>query len=333
VTRLPNVRYLTGFTGSSAQLLVTGEDSALLTDGRYTEQARREVPDLRRGTYTKEFPPALGQACRELAVRRLGFESTGVTYRLYEQLAALEGLELVPVGEEVDRLRWVKEPDELRLLEQAQALTDEAFERTLNKLEESLTERAVALELEWAMREAGAEGVAFPSIVAFGESAAEPHHRPGDRELRKGDVITLDFGALFYGYHTDMTRTVAFGEPKSELREIHDLVMRAQRAGFDAIRAGVTGADADAASRRVIEEGGQGHRFGHSLGHGVGLEVHEGPSLARRSEDELPTGSVVTVEPGVYVPGLGGVRIEDMVEVLVDGCRALPSATRELLVL
>jgi Xaa-Pro aminopeptidase len=168
--------------------------------------------------------------------------------------------------------------------------------------------------------------------VAFGENAAEPHHHPTDRALRGGDVVKLDFGALYDGYHSDMTRTVAFGEPAPELREIHDLVVRSQQAGIDAVRAGVTGGDADRASREVIAAAGHGEEFGHSLGHGVGLEIHEGPTLRGKSVDVLPVGAVVTVEPGVYVPGLGGVRIEDMVEVTQDACRVIGTSTRELVI-
>ena len=333
VTRLPNVRYLTGFTGSNGQVLLTsGDGTVFLTDGRYTEQSRHEVPDVKRGTYPADFPKAFDQACRDAGVRRVGFESAGVTYRLYEQLSSTDDVELVPVHGEVERLRWAKDPEEIELIGRAQAITDEAFERILAKLTEGVTEKELALELEFTMRQGGADGLAFDSIVAFGENAAEPHHNPSDRPLGVGDLVKLDFGALFEGYHSDMTRTVAFGEPAHELGEIHGLVAAAHRAGIGAVRAGVTGGDADAASRAVIREAGYGERFGHSLGHGVGLEIHEGPTLRAASEDVLPAGAVVTVEPGVYVPGLGGVRIEDMVEVTEDGCRVVGTSTRELVV-
>ena len=333
ITRLPNVRYLTGFTGSNGQLLLAEDPdrSVFLTDGRYTEQSARELPDVRRQTYPS-FPKAFAEACSESSVARVGFEAAGVSYRLFEQLRDAGGVELVPVGEEVERLRWTKEPEEIELIGRAQAITDEAFDRILAKLTEGLTEKELALELEFAMRQAGADGLAFDSIVAFGESSAEPHHHPSDRPLRPGDVVKLDFGALADGYHSDMTRTVAFGEPPEELRTIHDLVARAQQAGIEAVRAGVRGGDADAASRAVIAEAGHGAEFGHSLGHGVGLEIHEGPTLRSGSEDVLPVGAVVTVEPGVYVGGLGGVRIEDMVEVTEDGCRVIGTSTRELVV-
>ncbi len=183
------------------------------------------------------------------------------------------------------------------------------------------------------MREAGADAVAFDTIVAFGENAAEPHHRPTDRALRRGDLVKMDFGCVVAGYHSDMTRTVAFGDPGPELREVYQVVREAQAAGRAALEAGVRASEADEAARRVIREAGYGERFGHSLGHGVGLEIHEGPTLRDRSEDVLPEGAVVTVEPGVYLPGTGGVRIEDAVIVEADRCRPLPRTSKDLVVL
>jgi Xaa-Pro aminopeptidase len=333
VTRLENVRYLSGFTGSNAQLLVTPTGGVLLTDSRYEEQSRHEVPDLERVVYPRAFVPAFGEACRSALIRRVAFESSGVTHRTYGELAAQDGVELVPSEDVVERLRWTKESGELRMIERAQALTDEAFDRVIPKLVEGITEARVGFELEVAMREAGAEAVAFDSIVAFGENAAEPHHRPTDRPLGPGDVVKMDFGCVVEGYHSDMTRTVAFGDPGSELRNVYEVVRCAQQTGRDAVRAGVSGSEVDRAARGVIEEAGYGDRFGHSLGHGVGLEIHEGPGLRRDSDDVLPEGAVVTVEPGVYLPGLGGVRIEDMVVVTGDGCRPLPRTTRDLVVL
>jgi Xaa-Pro aminopeptidase len=333
VTRLPNVRYLTGFTGSNGQLLVGEDTTVFFTDGRYEEQARREVPGADRRIYSQDFAGALGKACIDSGVAALGFEAAGLTYKTFQGLSGIEGVRFEPVGEEVERFRWIKDREEIDLLDRAQEATDEAFERILPKLAEGIAERDVALELEWAMRQSGADGVSFDSIVAFGENAAEPHHRPSDRVLRLGDVVKLDFGAAYGGYHADMTRTVGFGAPPEELRVIHDLVRRAQQAGVDAIAAGTSAGEADEAARALIRAEGRGDRFSHSLGHGVGLEVHEGPNLRAGSQDVLPVGAVVTVEPGVYVPGLGGVRIEDMVEVTADGCRVIGRSTRDLVVL
>jgi len=332
VSSLPNVRYLTGFTGSSASALVGTAGSVFFTDGRYAEQSRLEVPDLDRVASMEPPAPAMLEHCRRLGVGRLGFERHAVTVaQLEDWEAALEGVELVGVGQEVERLRWTKDPAELRLLRSAQEATDAAFVDILDILAVGTTERQAAAQLEQAMLLHGADGVSFSSIVAFGEHAAEPHHRPTHRALAEGDVIKMDFGALVDGYHTDFTRTVAFGEPAPELRKVHDLVAEAQQAGIDALRPGAMGKDVDAAARAVIVEAGYGDRFDHGLGHGVGLEIHEGPSLGARSDDELPQGTVVTVEPGVYLPGLGGVRIEDAVEVTEDGGRPLGSSTRELI--
>jgi Xaa-Pro aminopeptidase len=219
------------------------------------------------------------------------------------------------------------------MLEAAQAIADDAFDAVTRKLMEGVTEKQIAFELDTFMRRAGAEQISFESIVAFGENAAEPHHSPTDRPLARGDVVKLDYGSVVDGYHSDMTRTVAFGEVSEQLREVHQIVLRAQQAGIDAVRAGVTGGEADHAARQVIADAGYADSYTHSLGHGVGLEVHEGPGLRAGGADVLPEGAVVTVEPGIYLGGVGGVRIEDMVVVIADGCRPIPSTPRDLIVL
>ena len=332
VTRLPNVRYLTGFTGSNGQLVLTAEDAIFLTDGRYGEQSRREAPDVRRAVYTGEFVRAFTEACSDLGVERLAFESAGLTFKTHGELSAV-GRELVPTEQEVERLRWVKDQEEVHRLNEAQALADDAFDLITHKLVEGMTERDAALELDMSLRRAGAENVAFETIMAFGESAAEPHHHPSGRPLQRGDIVKMDFGCVVDGYHSDMTRTVSFGDPPAQLREVYDIVRAAQQAGLDAVRAGVGGADADEASRSVIRDAGYGDKYTHSLGHGVGLEIHEGPTLRSGGKDVVPESAVVTVEPGIYVEGVGGVRIEDMVEVRSDGCRVIPRTPKELIVL
>jgi Xaa-Pro aminopeptidase len=333
ITRLVNVRYLAGFTGSNGQLLATPGGGTFFTDSRYEEQSRRDVPDLERKTYPRRFVQTLDEVCRARSIGRLGFESAGLTHKTWLELDSMEGVELVPTVEVVEKLRWVKDPDELALLERAQAATDAAFDRVTGKLVEGMSEQEVAFELEVAMHEAGADAVGFPTIAAFGDHAAEPHHAPGERRLARGDVVKLDFGSRVEGYHSDMTRTVAFGEPDPHIREVHRIVLEAQEAGAAAVRAGASAGDVDAASRSVIRGAGYGDHFAHSLGHGIGLEVHEGPTLRDGSEDVLPAGAVVTVEPGIYLPGLGGVRIEDMVLVEAKGSRALPATPKELLIL
>jgi len=332
VTRLPNVRYLTGFTGSNGQLLMNRDGGVFMTDGRYVEQARHEVPDVRRETYPGDVAGLFGQVCAEVGARRVAFESAGLTHRTYRRLTGAE-VDLVPTEDEVERLRWAKSPEEIALLEEAQAIADDAFDLVAGKLADGMAEREVAFELDTAMRRSGAEAMAFETIVAFGESAAEPHHSPGGRRLEHGDVIKMDFGCVVGGYHSDMTRTVAFGRLMPELEHIYHVVRSAQQAAIDAVREGVTGAEVDNAARSVVQDAGYGDRFTHPLGHGVGLEIHEGPSLRVEGQDVLPEGAVVTVEPGVYVPGVGGVRIEDMVEVQRGGCRVIPRTPKDLVVL
>ena len=332
ITKLANVRYLTGFTGSSATALVGHAGSVFFTDGRYDEQSRHEVPDLTRVASMENPAGAIFAHAKRLGVERLGFERHAVTVAQLERWQdVFEGVRLTGVGEEVERLRWAKDAEELSLLRAAQEATDGAFEDILDVLVVGITERQVAAQLELALARHGADALSFDAIVAFGEHAAEPHHRPCHRALAEGDVIKMDFGALVDGYHTDMTRTVAFGEPVAELRKVHDIVAAAQQAGIDALRPGILAADADRAARSVIEDAGYSDRFTHGLGHGVGLEIHEGPSLRRDGEDIIPTGAVVTVEPGVYLAGLGGVRIEDAVEVTDDGSSVLGVSTRELI--
>ena len=332
ISTLANVRYLTGFTGSSATALVGPAGSAFFTDGRYDHQSRHEVPDLPRVASMEDPTGAILEHARGSGVRRLGFERHQVTVAQHERWQErFEGIQLIGVGDEVGRLRWAKDAEELTILRAAQDATDRAFEDVLEVLVVGITERQAAAQLELALARHGADALSFDSIVAFGEHAAEPHHRPCHRTLAEGDVIKMDFGALVDGYHTDMTRTVAFGEPVAELRKVHDVVAAAQQAGIDALHPGVSAAEVDRAARRVVEDAGYGDRFTHGLGHGVGLQIHEGPFLRRDGEDVVPAGAVVTVEPGIYLPGLGGVRIEDAVEVSEDGPNPLGNAMRELL--
>jgi Xaa-Pro aminopeptidase len=337
VTRLPNVRYLSGFTGSNGQAVIAADGSAVfLTDGRYDEQSSHEVPDVPRVAYTEGYPSPLVDACRTLGASRVGFERRGLTYAGWERLCEVgEGLELVPTDDVVEALRRAKDTEEVGLIARAQGFADQAFEKVVlnGGLRDGVTERQLARELEDAMLDAGADDRSFDSIVAFGANAAEPHHHVTDRGLARGDLVKLDFGALSDGYHSDMTRTVAFGEPDPRSREIHDLVAEAQRAGVAAVRPGVSSVDVDAAARSVIAAAGQADAFPHGLGHGVGLEIHEDPFLRWDAGEDLVEGMVVTIEPGVYIPGLGGVRIEDMVEVTADGGREIPRSTRELIVL
>jgi Xaa-Pro aminopeptidase len=332
VSRLANVRYLSGFSGSNAHLLVTAADGCLLTDGRYTTQAEREAPDLRRVIYASDLPGALAGAARAIGAARFGFETDALSFQAHADLAAA-GVELVGTRGLVEALRAFKDAEEIASIGSAQAATDAAFAMVVPTLAEGVTERGVALALEVAMRGAGADGLAFDTIVGFGPGAAEPHHRPEGRTLARGDLVKMDFGAVVAGYHSDMTRTVAFGEPSARAREVYEVVRGAQDAGVRAVRAGATGGEVDDAARSIIAQAGLGEWFPHGLGHGVGLEIHELPALRPANDRPLGVGQVVTVEPGVYLPGAFGVRIEDMVEVSPAGPVVMAATPKDLLVL
>jgi Xaa-Pro aminopeptidase len=340
VTDLVNVRYLTGFTGSNAALLVHAADdptdehrTVLATDGRYTLQAATETPDLPH-LIERACGPALLAGVTD--VRRAGFDSAQVTVDGASALAdAAPGLELVRAPGLVEVLRAVKDADEVDALRLACAAADAALAGAIadGVLVPGRTEREVARELEERMREHGAEGPSFETIVAAGANAAIPHHRPTDAPLSAGDLLTMDFGALVDGYHSDMTRTVLLGPAADWQREVYALVDAAAAAGRAALRPGVPTRDVDAAARDVITDAGYGEAFVHGLGHGVGLVIHEAPAVAATATATLEVGMTVTVEPGVYLAGRGGVRIEDTLVVREDGAEPLTAAPRDLLVL
>lgn len=329
VTDLLDVRYLTGFTGTNGACVVGESGERLfLTDFRYVEQAEAQVPDFER-------LPAGRDLAGDLAERlhgRAGFDDTQMSVRAHGKLAEKvgEGVELVAAGGLVDRLRQVKDADELRRIGAATQLATVALERVLEQGLAGRTERAVALALEREMVDAGAEGPSFPAIVAAGPHGALPHAEPRDVEIPAGTLVVIDWGAKLDGYCSDCTRTVATGGLDGRATEVYELVLDAQRTGLAAVAAGVEGRAVDAAAREAIEAAGHGERFGHGLGHGVGLEVHEGPTLTKRSDDVLVAGNVVSVEPGVYLPGELGVRIEDLVAVTDGGADVLTSFTKEL---
>jgi Xaa-Pro aminopeptidase len=336
ITAGPNVRYLTGLASSNAALLLPADgDAALLaTDSRYTGAAQRDASDLE--LVTERFiEPALAIEASRRGVRRLAFEAHEMTVERHGELAAkLDGAETVPFGRVIEGLRTVKDAAELAKIEVACQLSDAALARVLPQLKEGMEERTVALLLDHQMALLGAERPAFDTIVASGPNGAIPHHSPTERPLRRGDLVTMDFGALHDGYHADMTRTVAIGAPAGWQRDIYDLVAAAQRVGIEALTDGVEAGAVDAAAREVIEAAGHAEHFQHGLGHGVGLEIHEAPMLGYGRTGKLSDRVPVTVEPGVYLPARGGVRIEDVLVVTAGGgARILTSTTRELLVL
>ncbi|HEY4419266.1 MAG TPA: Xaa-Pro peptidase family protein [Pseudonocardia sp.] len=336
VTDLVNIRYLTGFTGSNAALLVHADGdshSRLCTDGRYRVQAAAEVPDLHT-VIDRPCALALVASCRELDADRLGFESDSVTVDGHAALVeAGDGVELHRAPGLVQRLRTVKDDDEIAALRAACAAGDAALADLMaaGGLRPGRTEREVALDLESRMRDHGATGPAFDTIVAAGVHSAVPHHSPTGTQLRAGDLVTLDFGALVDGYHSDMTRTVVLGPAGAWQRELYALVAAAQAAGRAALAPGTATSDVDAAARSVVDAAGRGAEFVHGLGHGVGLQIHEAPALARTGTGALAAGMVLTVEPGVYVEGRGGVRIEDTLVVRDGEPDLLTRTSKELL--
>ena len=325
---IANIRWLTGFTGTSGLAIVGRERREFLTDFRYTERAANEVAeDFERITIEGRLLAALAERLEG----RVGFDDAATSVRSLGKLteAITDETELVAADGLVERLRRVKDEGEVATIAEASRLADEVFEWTAERGLAGKTEREVALAAEARMRELGAEP-SFPAIVAAGANGALPHAEPSDREIGAGELVVIDMGAKLDGYCSDGTRTFASGEPGDEARAVYELVREAQATGLDAVRAGVGGADADAASREPIAEAGHGEHYGHGLGHGVGLEVHEAPRLGKTSEDVLEPGNVVTVEPGVYVPGRFGVRIEDLVVVTADGVRNLSGTSKEL---
>jgi Xaa-Pro dipeptidase len=335
VTRLVNVRYLSGFTGSNGALLVAPGVTVLATDGRYETQVAQQAPDVEL-VIEREVATKLAAVAAGRGLRRVGFEGHDVTVELHGELREIaSGLELVPLGRAVERLRAVKDDEEIALVAEACAIADQAFAELLPGLRPGRTERDVAAELESRMHRHGADAPSFDTIVASGPNSAVPHHRAADRELAAGELLKFDFGALRGGYHSDMTRTVVLGPLASWQRDLYRLVAEAQLAGSAAVASGVNTADVDKAARDVIDRAGRGDRFVHGIGHGVGLEIHEAPSLSQESTDRLEPAMVVTVEPGVYLPGTGGVRIEDTVVVSAAGGepRVLTTTTKELIVL
>jgi Xaa-Pro aminopeptidase len=335
------VRYLTGFSGSNGQLIVGRDGDVLFTDPRYAEQVRREAPDIDATIYGTKVSGS-GEAITAMTLiedalgrvggKRLGVDAQTMTLQSAKNLREkLAGVELVETSGLVEELRLIKDATEVEHLRTACSYGDIALGETLAQLQEGLTEFDVAVLLEAEMRKAGSHGLSFDTIVAFGEQAAEPHHRPrADRKLKRGDLIKFDFGGTHLGYHADMTRTVAFGEPSDEHRKIYELVRESQQAGVDAVKAGATNGSIDEACRGYLKE--RGYDFGHGTGHGVGLETHEAPGVAKGGEKVLEPGMCITVEPGIYLPGDCGVRIEDSVAVTAEGCDVLTTFTKELLV-
>ena len=341
VTNPDNRRYLSGFSGHDAPPLDTAgffligpSDLCLITDGRYGIQAGRELAaDLGISVvvHPGQFLPTVAEQVSKRGCKRLGFESAHLLHLWWQTLAdALPGSKLVPTQSVVEPLRMVKDEDELAILRRAIAISDRAFNTVSRRIEAGMTEKQVAWEIERTMRELGADERAFGTIVAAGPNGALAHAVPGDRPIQEGEPIVIDMGAKLDGYSSDMTRTLCLGEPTDKFREVYNTVLEAHLRAERELKPGMTGKQGDALARDVIEQAGYGDQFTHSLGHGIGLEVHEGPSLRKTVDDTIPEGAVTSVEPGIYIEGWGGVRIEDLVLFKSDGVEVLTQADKML---
>ncbi len=333
ITNGKNRRYMTEFTGTAGVVLITQEDALFITDFRYMEQANEEAKGFDIVQHTTPIHEEVASQAKRLGVKRLGFEKQDVTFGLYETYNQVVEAELVPTSGIVEKLRLIKNDDEIKILKEATEIADAAFDHILSYIKPGVKEIDVSNELEFFMRKQGATSSSFDIIVASGYRAALPHGVASEKTIQSGELVTLDFGALYKGYCSDITRTVAVGEISDELREIYDTVLAAQERGMEGLKAGITAKEADDLTRDYIKEKGYGEYFGHSTGHGIGLDVHEGPALSFRSQQTLEPGMVVTVEPGIYVPNVGGCRIEDDTVVTENGNERLSHSTKELITL
>ena len=328
-----SIRYMTGFTGTAGVAIISKTDAVFITDFRYTEQAASQIKDFRIVQHKKTLIEEIATQATDMGINSLGFEKNDVTYSDYELYKQALQTDLVPLSGLVEKIRLIKTDEEISIIKAACGIADEAYEHIVTYIKPGMTELEVSNELEFFMRKKGATSSSFDTIVASGTRSALPHGVATDKVIENGDFVTLDFGALYNGYISDTTRTLAVGEPSDQLKEIYQVVLDSQLLALEKVKPGMTGKEADAIARDYIASKGYGEAFGHSLGHGIGLEVHEGPGLSFRSDIVLEPGMVITIEPGIYLPGIGGVRIEDDALVTENGLEKLTHSTKELLIL
>ncbi|SEO30673.1 Xaa-Pro aminopeptidase [Amphibacillus marinus] len=333
ITNAFNRRYISGFTGSAGVVIVTKTEQLFVTDFRYVEQAAKQAVDFEIIQHKQAIVTEIATQLSKRKLKKIGFEQTDLTYANYQAYnSAVEG-ELVPTSGIVEQLRTIKTEEELAIMQQAANISDAAYAHILKFVKPGITEIEVSNELEFFMRKQGATSSSFDIIVASGVRSALPHGVASEKKIEQGELVTLDFGALYQGYCSDITRTFAVGDISDQLRDIYDTVLEAHLRGLRGTKAGMTGKEADALARDYITEKGYGNCFGHGTGHGLGIEVHESPRLSPSDETVLQENMVVTVEPGVYVPNVGGCRIEDDIIILKDGNKSLNSAPKELIIL
>lgn len=327
---LENIRYLCGFTGSDGVLIVTGQERTFLSDFRYEEQARGEIREANFRKYKQKIA-GIAKSLKALRVKRLGFESAAMTYETYHKLKEkLPRVSFVPLAGQIARMRACKEPEELKKIRRAIQIAAGSFTDALSRLKPGARELAVAELLEYRMKRRGGEKSSFDTIVASGPRAALPHGRATGKRIQKKEMVIVDFGSRFQGYHSDETKTLILGRPDAMQRRIYDTVRRAQEKAMKTIRPGMNVRRIDAAAREVIKRAGYGKFFGHGTGHGVGLAVHEEPSISSTGRGAVEEGMIFTIEPGIYIPGWGGVRLEDMVRVTARGYEVLTILSKDL---
>ncbi|MBO4384348.1 MAG: aminopeptidase P family protein [Clostridia bacterium] len=333
ITSKTNIRYFSGFTSDEAVLVINKDRRVLLTDFRYIIQAKEQSPDFEIVETSRAIAvDEISSVLEEMGVKKCAFEDGYLTVRAFNSYQALP-VELVPHTPEIDRVRLVKNEYEIECLKKAQSIADAAFKELLSFIREGQTEKEVANELDHLLRKHGADENSFDTIVGSGPNGALPHATPGQRKLQKGDLVVIDFGCKYNGYCSDMTRTVAIGEPCGELKKIYGIVREAQQAALDALKPNMSAKELDGVARSIISKAGYGECFGHSLGHGFGLDIHEAPYASSRSADTLIPGCTITVEPGIYIEGLGGVRIEDDCVLTEDGFINLAHSPKDMIVI
>jgi len=334
ITNLTNVRYLTGFTGSAGSVLIIDKQQYFFTDGRYIEQSKEQVQDCQVYIVGSGHVKAIEKNKLLKKGMKIGFESTSVSVSMYEIFSkALSNINWIKTSGIVEKIAAVKDSFEIESLRTAIEITDEVFTQILPELKVGAIEKEISAKISYLFKMNGAEGDSYESIIGSGWLGALPHARPSDKKFEKGDFVVMDFGALYNGYHADMTRTVVIGEASEKHKEIYNIVLESQLAGINAAKAGITGEELDSICRKVISDAGYGDKFIHSTGHGIGLEVHTYPSISKFNKKPLLENYVITIEPGIYLAGWGGVRIEDDCWIQEKGCLPLNNSTKEMLVL
>ena len=333
VTNMYNVRYLANFTGTTGLVVITKEEAYFVTDFRYTEQAAAQAQGFEIIKNEGLIYEEVAKIVKKDNIQNLGFEDTNITYATFTKINEIIDCELKPVTGLVEKLREVKTEDEIEIIQEAVNIAEKGFDYILGFVKPGITEIEVANELDFYMRKLGATEVSFDTIVASGIRSAMPHGVASDKIIENGDMVTIDFGCYYKGYVSDMTRSFAVGDPGEQLKEIYEIVYQANKKVAEVAKAGMTGAELDAVARDYITEHGYGESFGHTTGHGIGLEIHEGPAISFRNEEALVENNVITNEPGIYIPGLGGVRIEDDLVITKDGNYNLMSSPKELTII